>query len=335
MRKLFMTILPLLMTFGTALANESTQNKYEKVKTHTIRTVFSFKGTPIISSNTRHGSLTILEGDSDKIEATAIITLKGKNVDISEELFRHIDVKMGQIGNRINIYADFNINSQDIFNHSNLGTGFAGKYGNLSIKIDFTLKVPREFIPEIEIKYGNLKIEQTAIEGSIEAKYSDIYIAHLKGATGVDIKYSNLEISKAESLELEAKYSNVNIREINNLNLESFKYGDLEIGNSINTIELENCSYSNITISSISMNLSKISINAKYSPIKLTLPKMLKTEANITANYSELSIFGTKKDTKKTSGGTTKIRSISGGTGTTKCHIEITSKYGDVTIQQK
>jgi hypothetical protein len=195
--------------------------------------------------------------------------------------------------------------------------------GKEEIKIDYIIAIPPKIALSVNLKYGDIKMDdfngdfQAQLEysnltssalnnpkHSITCRYGNITIGSVSELL-ISTMYSNVRIDNVKKMEIDSKYTNYNIDHVQTIiSNEMFSYGDLEIDYiremdiklayshlTIHTIEKQltaQCSYSEIKIKETSKQLENIFINASYSDLTLGLHPDLSAHFDVNILYGNI-----------------------------------------------
>lgn len=295
-----------------SISNSSSSNYKEEV-TNKVEGSYKITGIPTINCDTKFTDVIIVKGNTNEVSVVADIKLKGNDMDDLKEHIKNIKVELSQDGNKIFVE-----------------TCLKGSFNNVSIEITALVTVPNEFIPEMNIKHGDIKIKSIAVGGEIKIQHGSLEAQELTSLTELNVQHSDAEIEKAEELDvnlqhsdlhitevesIEAKFSHsdvnidrvvnlemniyhtdLDIKEVNNLSFEELAFGDLTIGQLINSIEIEELKHSKLYIKNCSESLSKIDIGASHSPINISIPKTLGVNAEFKTTHGSMKVNGYKNE---------------------------------------
>ncbi|MDR2956092.1 MAG: DUF4097 domain-containing protein [Prevotella sp.] len=247
-------------------------------------------------------------------------------------------------------------------------TSNSGK-GNRGAKINYIISIPNNIALNVDLKYGNIKIDKlngrlstnlsysnlsvkeiSEQKTSIKAKYSDIKIDQAKDLD-FSTSYSDIHVTKAASVEISGNYNDYVFSDIQSLSTkQSISYGDIKIGNvaSINAdvkyidISIDNListmntttAYGDINIKDVSTKLKNIDIKASYADVSLGLPPGVSVGFDFNLNYGDFSL--SKKYevqyTESSDRNNRVVRKGQIGKGSPTATIQISNNYADIKI---
>lgn len=318
-------------------------------------------GSELLIDN-KYGNIVINVWSQDVIDFSIEIIGKGDKQNIAQQMADRVSVDFSQVGKRVS--AQTNFEQQRNFNCNNCGT-----------TVNYTVNVPASVFLNLMNKYGNVRLDETPQTFKADVKYGNIYASRLMGKdnaitlkygnldlneTGqlsLDIKYGNVRVDKIANWTLNCAYSNITSNEIGTLRAES-KYDNYKIGNLttayINTayanINIEKLMerfdapglrYSKVTIGSLSENFRSISIDASYTPIRITLEDNTTFKADLTTRYGNIRTNNLKfsdvsfdddndRYTKTIKG----VASLGNSSKSPQATIKIATTYSDITLSK-
>lgn len=317
-------------------------------KSRKISKSYDVKSNVKLAVSNSFGRVHINTWDQNKITVDIEIIARMNNESRAQEMLDKIEIEIEESSSQISFESrlgklknrdkeEFEINYKVNMPKKNalkLRNSFGGNYiGDLLGESD------------IDISYGDFKIEKLSGLTNIKISFSDGSIAMVKKGE-VEIKYSDVEIGELGVVRLEQGFSDVEIEKIGTIDLTS-KYGDVEIGTvqgikgyvgysefSIGRLELEldiEASYSgNFTIREVSKDFTKIMIDGKFGDYRISFEEGANFTFDTELSFSDFSYSGLpldfdykiKEDFKARYKG--KMGSGKGG------HISIDTSYGDI-----
>lgn len=250
-----------------------------------------------------------------------------------------------------------------------IGSSSVGRGGSKAT-INFIISIPKNISLNIDLKYGDVKIDEYDAPFQGNFSYSKLTAQKLTNSNfSIKMKYGELKIEEAKDLKINASYSDFRINKANNLNIvgkyndyilgdiqhintgvdssygdirvktlgsinADLKYADVSIDNLTNEMDITT-SYGDITIKNTSKSLKKINVKAHYSDVYITIPTDLSASFDVDLAYGDLSISKQYKvnytESSERSNKTIKKGRI--GTKSPTASIVITNNYADVKIR--
>lgn len=338
-KTLLMLLLTLTLGFSS-YAQKSFTKEYNK-------TFDASKISKLIIEN-QYGDVDIKNRNSNAIEIKVIIVAE-TNEKKAKAAFEKIKIKFDKNGSTASAITSFESaikNTNFKINYSvtmpeNIKLDLKNKYGSIFInKLTSASK--------IYCKYGKYKINEISTErnetNTIFIKYSSGNIDKC-GNADIEIKYSDLELRKGKDILIKSGYSKIDLGVVSTIKGTS-KYDkifyidrasivDIEGKYSkykINTLEdalTATVKYSNITISNVLKNFSKIDIETKYGNTKIIVDKSASYKLEGEVKYGNLKYPGKTKSLDSYETGNDFI----GSNKNTKSKIKIFGKYGNIKIK--
>lgn len=337
--KLKLTLLLFGILFATSSFAES-KRSYRHEETEEIRERFTVSANSLLDIDTRYGNVVIIEGKQNEIVIHVIIELKSNKPSNIDDMREGISIDIYKSGNRVVAITEIDMN---------LGGRNKG-----SFNINYYVKVPKDYIPTIKNKYGNIKLESVATGADIEVKYGSFSAMELKGTTRLESKYSNVRVENAEKIEMEMgygnsnitkvremeigeyKYGNLSIENVDRINIEEFKYGNLTIDKVNRSFECGEIKYSKLSIKECSNELEKIRVDGGYTPIRVSLPATLQFRSELSTRYGNISNQHSDRmsiSELEAGGQSVTERSTTKGKSSNFAEIDISTTYSNITIR--
>ncbi|MDR1582480.1 MAG: hypothetical protein LBS55_04345 [Prevotellaceae bacterium] len=157
---------------------------------------------------------------------------------------------------------------------------------NNKIGIDYIISIPRNVDMNVNLKYGNMNIDNFYGDFTGAFAYGNLNAGtFFSSPVNISSKYSNIRIDKADVLNLSIYYANIDVNTINTFEIQS-KYCKSRIGKS-ETVKAD-CSYGNIDIDSV----IEFSGELRYNPASV---KKLDKTLNLDCSYSSVRINDSSK----------------------------------------
>lgn len=230
------------------------------------------------------GNIIINNNNENKLIIKAIISAKNKKQENIENTLANVNVNISQEDKKISARTVANSSTQTseyevtytISMPATMNINLSNRHGNVNIQ-DLLGKT------NINVKHGNLTINKikdltndfpildlayvgkTVINeiwfGGINLSYSNVTIN--KGqSVAITGGYSNIKILQTKSVAIDTKYGTINVDKVTNADITT-KYADINIKRLENNSDI-NMKYGNLTIESISHNLTKINAELSY-----------------------------------------------------------------------
>ena len=218
----------------------------------------------------RFGSIVIENTTDENMSINVEVRVEAPSERKAQDILDQIDIIINKVGHTVSAYTEIDN---------------AKWRGNVNVNIDYHILMPAHVDTKLEMKYGNVDIDQLTGRFNAEVKYgifkanriessdgdlSHVELAYCDGAfmglithMKLDLAYSDCRIMRGEALDFDAKYSDLEIGDIHILKGE-VGYGDIEIETTVNAkIEVK---YSDFSIDFVKESLE---IEAKYTDIEV------------------------------------------------------------------
>lgn len=187
-------------------------------------------------------------------------------------------------------------------------------------------------VNKIKVKYGTLRLGQ-AQHLTLNASFSEIKADQL-GKTDIDSKYNTVKFHDATDVKLSSSYDNVSMENVSDINLNC-QYSTICI-NQLQTSFLANqFTFNDLTIKSVSPQFKEITINGSFSDIKIPIDNKYSYKAHYKTSYGNLKYKLDTVTEDKSADDLDKI-DISGYNGNNPspdAKIEIDNNYGNINMK--
>lgn len=271
---LFKTAILIFMTFPLVTVakdhdDQEMKGKYTKEKT--LKKEYNVNSDALVNIKNKYGNLNISTWNENRVVIEVHIKTNGNN---EEKVQKRLDA----------ISVDFEassstVSAKTIFNKSNWNIG---RNNNVSMKINYTVKMPASNSVDLNNDYGAIILDKLDGNANIDCDYGRLEIEELRGKSNklnfdytskstigymssgsINADYSGFRLEKAGNVQLSADYSHSNIGQMENLTY-SCDYGSLTVGEA-NNIE-GNGDYTGMKLGVVHGNLS---VSADYGSLKI------------------------------------------------------------------
>lgn len=326
------------------------RGKYTKEKK--INKTYTVNNNAGLQVANKYGNIVITTWDEDRTDIDVHIIVSGNDEDAVNKRLNSINVKL-------------EANSALVSATTVLGN-FRGR--NISMEINYTIKIPRNGTLGIGNQYGDLRLGKIYGGMNIDVQYGGLNIEEanndnnkirLQYANGskigviknanINMQYSDMNINSAGILIVDSDYSNLRIGSLRTISM-GMDYGDLVIG-SANIINLKSdysqfkCNqidnllnvsmdYGDIKVNNIAPTARNITVNSSYGGTKLNFAPDTGFSFEIYLDYGGLSgkdLLNFSEKTEKPSFARYKGTSIR---GTGNCKVYAKADYGDIKISR-
>lgn len=318
-------------------------------KEKSISKVYLVNADAGVDISNRYGSVYVTTWDENKIGIDVVIKVNGKNENAVTKRINSITIEINPLVNLVTAKTVLEELSGN---------------NNISIEINYTVKIPRDGSVKINNKYGAIITDKIQGKADIQCKYGSIELGELLSADNtiniqycdnstinyirsgtIDAKYSGLKIVKSGNLTYSSSYTNLNLKEVTNISYKS-NYGDLTIGNANNvegngdylTLKFGNLNnnfnintrYSSIVISNITAKANNIAVSSAYTNIDFKYDANYSFNFDFNFKFSNLSASGLNFQTKKETNTTSSYSGYYKNSGSNK--ITVNSNYGNLKL---
>ncbi len=355
MKNLYKIIL-ILFFIPVIISATNKEGKYTKSKT--INKEFKVDKNATLSVNNKYGNIAIATWNKNTIVIDITITASGNDEEKIKKRLEQIDVKFDANSS--------NVSAKTMIEKNSSSWNLWGKKNNVSIQINYTIKIPvtnnvdlnndygaisldkLEGTSKINCDYGKLTIgellntnnsinidytNKSTIEfmkdGAINADYSTLHIEEA-GKTNLNADYSHISFGKLESLDYNCDYGDLKIEDCGNLTGNS-DYMHTTVGKLHGEAILKS-DYGTIKIKQLGANFKSLDIKSSYTQLKLGVNS--NTAFNIAAslnytNFKYTNGFTFNKEIKKT---TSKYYEGFYNSSNSTNNITLKSSYGSVSF---
>ncbi|RDK85336.1 hypothetical protein [Marinirhabdus gelatinilytica] len=352
---LVVLLLPITVTANT----ENFKGKHTKEKKiHKEYTVNPNAGLEI---DNRYGNITIVTWNQNKTVIDVTIKTNGNNEEKVSEKLKEIDVEFSASGTNVNAKTRFG-------NKSRWNSWFGSGNSNISVEVNYTIKLPIGNSVNINNDYGSITIDKLEGHATINCDYGQLVIGELlaednslnfdytKNSTiqymksgKINADYSGVSIQKTETLLINADYSNTDIGEVNNLNynndhgkLNIGKVGTVigrgdyihhNIGSVTNSLNIHS-DYGAVNVGSVLASCKEITINSDYARINLGLPQDVSFNFKLNLDYTNLKGTDGFQYSQKSEKNSSKMYMGHFGKKDSGTIVTINSNYGGITFNK-
>ncbi|WP_350287075.1 hypothetical protein [uncultured Croceitalea sp.] len=280
--------LTLLLVCFTATAGDNGggrkgKGKYTKEKT--IKKEFNVNSDALLKVKNSYGNLNITSWDQDNVMIEVHIITNGNNEDKVKDRLNEINVDFENSSSLVSAMTRFGDRGR------NWGWNW-GKRNNVSVKVNYTIKLPVKNSVHLSNDYGNIYLNRIDGHAKISCDYGKIEVGELRGRNNelsfdytsrstfeyinsakISADYSGFTIEKAGDLTVSADYTNSVVKEMGNL-VYSSDYGSMEVGSVQNVSG--NGDYIGIKLGRVYGN---VDVTADYGSVKIE--KMTEEAGNL------------------------------------------------------
>lgn len=304
MKTIRLNYLFLLLMLPAMMLAADGKGKYTKEKK--ISKAYAVNSNAALGIKNKYGNVYVTTWDESKTAIDVVISVSGNNEDKVTKRLNSIDVDFDATKDMVSAI-----------------TKFGNFSGNVSMEINYTIKIPKNGSVNIKNEYGAIVLGKINGESYLVCKYGDLKIDALNhdknlidieycGSSKVGYintvkavaKYSELNITKAGTINLDAEYTNIQFNQVDEVSYKC-NYGDINIQNGgqifgsgnytqtkIGTVsEALNitANYGDLTVGGLGNNVKNIGINTTYTTVRLKYPQSYPFDFEFQLNYGSLS----------------------------------------------
>lgn len=286
---LFLCALPLI-----AAAHADPMNgKYTKEKT--IKKEFSVSANALLKVSNSYGNISMASWNENRIVIEVHIKTNGNNESKVAEKLDEITVDFEN--------SESMVSARTTFEKERGWNWGWGKNNNVSMQIDYTIKLPVKNSIHISNEYGNITLDRIDGYAKISCDYGRLQLGELRGRNNdlsfdytsksfigyinsgkIRADYSGFTVEKAGDLVINADYTDAVVEDMGNLEYSN-DYGSLEVKNVGNVIG--NGDYISINLGTVH---GGVEINADYGGIKIGEMAPDAGDINIRTDYTGIKI---------------------------------------------
>lgn len=291
---LILTLLLVPFTIiGAAEVGNGPKGKYSKEKI--IKKEFIVNSDALFKVKNSYGNLNITSWNQDKVRIEVHIKTNGNDEDKVTERLRQIDVDFENTTSLVSAITRFG--------ERNNSWNWWGKRNNVSVQVNYTIKLPVKNSVNLTNDYGNIYLDRIDGHAKINCDYGKMEIGELRGRNNelrfdytsrstfeyvnsgeIIADYSGFTIEKAGNLIVKADYTNAIIGEMDNLDYRS-DYGSIQVKNVRNV--QGNGDYIGVKLGEVRGN---VDITSDYGSIKIDLLTADAGNVNVKSDYTGIKI---------------------------------------------
>jgi hypothetical protein len=248
------------------------KGKYTKEKK--INKSYSVSPNAALAVKNKYGNVYVTTWDQNTTALDIVITVSGNDEDKVTKRLNSIDVDIDAAKDKVSATTTIG--------------NFNGN--NMSMEINYTIKIPKQGAVNINNQYGGIMLGKIYGESYLVCKYGDIKIDELNNRRNlIDIEYCDAaKVGYINNAKIHAKYSDINLTKAEFIAIDS-DYTDVTMGNVDEVTYKSN--YGDINITSG----GKVFGVANYLNTKIG---KLTDKLNLTSNYSDINVLNIDPDVK-------------------------------------
>ncbi len=265
---LFLCALPLIVSAH----GDPMKGRYTKEKT--VKKEYSVNPNALLKVSNSYGNIVMASWNENRIVIEVNIKTNGNNEDKVQEKLDEISVAFEANASEVS--------AKTIFEKERGWNWSWGKKNNVSMQIDYTIKLPVKNSVHLNNEYGNITLDRIDGYAKISCDYGRLQIGELRGRNNdlrfdytsksyigfinsgrIRADYSGFTIEKAGDLVINADYTDAVVESMGNLEYAN-DYGSLEV-NEVQNVQGAG-DYINVNLGTVHGN---VQINADYGAIRI------------------------------------------------------------------
>lgn len=360
MKPLFKTcIIAVLLPMMAFAGPETFKGKYTKEKT--LKKEYTVNANAGLKIENSYGNINIVTWNENRTSIVVTIKTNGDDENDVQNKLNDITVDFSASSSLVTAITNFS-------NDKSSWSWFGNKNKNISMEINYLIKIPVTNSVNLDNNYGAISINKLQGNAKINCDYGQLILGELLGDNNtlsfdytdkssiqfmkngtINADYSGFTLGKAEEINLNADYTNSEILEVKSLNY-TCDYGKItikktqdlmgrgsyitsKIGIVTGSANL-NSSYGDITIDRLTSTAKNVSITGDYTQIKLGFESGFNFNFLVNTSYSGFNGENTVTVKKTSKDGSDKMYSGYHGSQSTSNNININSNYGNVTFNE-
>lgn len=286
----------LLLPFTASAASDGGRMKGKYTKEKTIKKEYNVNADALLKVRNSYGNLNLTSWNEDRVMIEVHIKTNGNNEDKVHDRLNEIDVDFENSASMVSAITRFGDR------RNNWGWKW-GKRNNVSVQVNYTIKLPIKNSVSLSNDYGNIYLDRVDGHAKISCDYGKMEIGQLRGRNNelrfdytsrstfeyinsaeIIADYSGFTVEKAGNLKVNADYTNAVIREMGDLNYTS-DYGSMEVG-SVGSVT-GNGDYIGIKLGKVN---GSVSVTADYGSVKIDEMTAKAGDLSIRSDYTGIKI---------------------------------------------
>jgi len=231
-----------------------------------INREFNIQSNGHVDLQNKYGNIDIAIGESNQVKINIVISVEASSVKKAQETLDRINIEFEEGNNRIQAKTEI---------ESSSGWMSWFNTGRIEMDINYQVLVPVDVYLDLVNKYGNIYVETSDRDISIELAYGNIRLGDINGNLKLNMSYSEGSISPIRDGHIVLSYSDLEMEDGNDVTMDN-KYTDIKTG-SIQKLRMES-SYSNLH----AISIGQVEYNGKYDDLVLEYVGSINAESGYT-----------------------------------------------------
>ncbi len=354
---LYKAFIALLFIPSLVLAyNNDLNGKHTKEKK--VHKEFNVNSDATLEIDNSYGNIDIVTWNENRIVIDVTITTNGNNLEKVEKKLDDINIVFSTTSNRVVAKTHFS-KSKSFWNWGN---------SNVSMKINYVVKMPMSNNVELENDYGSINLDKLEGRAIIDCDYGKIttkelmadnnvltfdytknsYFDYIKSGT-INADYSSYTVGKTNDLDIETDYTksiieiaedvtyncdygSLTVEKANNIKGDS-DYLTLRIGEVYKNVSVT-ADFGSMKINNMTSNAGDVGIESDYMKITIGYSSGYNFDFDLDLSYASLRGDDDLEVSKRIEKSSSKKYSGYHGSKGSGNTISITSDYGSVTFNK-
>ncbi|MEO5906276.1 MAG: DUF4097 family beta strand repeat-containing protein [Saprospiraceae bacterium] len=208
------SLLILLLPFSLIAGTDG-----EKVDKRITRN-FTIQSNGRVELSNKYGNIDIAIGSSNQVKIDVLISVTAGTEKKAQEAIDRISVEFAEGNNRVSARTE-------IETSSGWTTWFNS--GKINMDINYQVTVPADVFLDLQHKYGNIYLETTDRDITIDLAYGDLRLGDINAKLDLDMAYSDGRISQIWDGEIVMAYSDLEMEDAKKVRMD-VKYTDIKSG---------------------------------------------------------------------------------------------------------
>jgi len=357
---LYKAIFTFVLIPAIMLGNNPNDLKGKYTKEKVIKKEFSVNANATLKVDNSYGNIDIITWNENRIEIEVTITTKSNSEDKAQDKLDAISVDFEGSSNLVS--------ARTKFNKGNSSWWKWGGNNNVTMKINYVIKMPITNSVNLENDYGNINLDKLEGHAKIGCDYGKITTKELMGDNNdisfdytnncyfefiksgeINADYSSFTVAKTKQLNINADYANSNI-EIAETITYNCDYGNIKI-DQVNTVKGDGdylttvigdvyknvdlkADYGSIKIKQLTANAGDVLIDSDYVGVTIGFDSGYNFNFNLDLQNASLRDEGNLEISKRNISGKSKKYSGYYGNANSSNTITINSEYGNVSLSK-
>jgi len=357
---LYKAIFTFILVPAIILGNNTNDLKGKHTKEKVIKKDYSVNADATLKIDNSYGNIDIITWQENRIEIEVTITTKSNNEEKAQNKLDAINVDFEGSSNLVS--------AKTRFGKGNSSWWKWGGNNNVTMKINYVIKLPITNNVNLFNDYGNINLDKLEGQAKINCDYGQITTKELMGDNNdisfdytnncyfefiksgkINADYSSFVVAKTKQLDINADYANSHV-EIGEYITYNCDYGNIKI-DKINTVKGNGdylttvigdvyknadlkADYGSIKIKQLTANAGNVSIDSDYVGITIGFDSGYNFNFNLDLQYASLRNEEDLEISKRNISGRSKTYSGYYGSSNSDNTITINSEYGNVSISK-